>query len=107
MIKEKWMERADELIDAILTIKEDVKAKTEDLDSHKQELAQLLRDNKRDEYIGKYGKANFVEFEREGLVKDNVVDAVNGVNKGQINKIDMKDLTKDIEVCFLNVRGVM
>lgn len=107
MSKEKWMERADELIEVILDIKEDVKSKTEDLDSHKQELADLLKENNREEYIGDKGKANFVQFEREGLVKDNVVDAVNGVNKGQINKIDMKDLTKDIEVCFLNVRGVM
>lgn len=107
MSKEKWMERADELIEVILDIKEDVKSKTEELDSHKQELAYLLRENNREEYIGDKGKANFVQFEREGLVKDNVVDAVNGVNKGQINKIDMKDLTKDIEVCFLNVRGVI
>lgn len=107
MNKEKWMERADELIEVILDIKEEVKSKTEDLDSHKQELADLLRENNREEYIGDKGKANFVQFEREGLVKDNVVDAVNGVNKGKVTKIDMKDLTKDIEVCFLNVRGVM
>lgn len=107
MSKEKWMERADELIEVVLDIKEDVKSKTEELDSHKQELADLLIENNREEYIGDKGKANFVQFEREGLVKDNVVDAVNGVNKGQINKIDMKDLTKDIEVCFLNVRGVI
>lgn len=107
MNKEKWMERADELIEVILDIKEEVKSKTEDLDSHKQELADLLRENNREEYTGVKGKANFVQFEREGLVKDNVVDAVNGVNKGKVTKIDMKDLTKDIEVCFLNVRGVM
>lgn len=107
MNKEKWMERADELIEVILDIKEDVKSKTEDLDSHKQELADLLKENNREEYIGDKGKANFVQFEREGLVKDNVVDAVNGVNKGKVTKIDMKDLTKDIEVCFLNVRGVI
>lgn len=107
MNKEKWMERADELIEVILDIKEEVKSKTEDLDSHKQELSDLLRENNREEYTGDKGKANFVQFEREGLVKDNVVDAVNGVNKGKVTKIDMKDLTKDIEVCFLNVRGVM
>lgn len=107
MNKEKWMERADELIEVILDIKEEVKSKTEDLDSHKQELSDLLRENNREEYTGDKGKANFVQFEREGLVKDNVVDAVNGVNKGKVTKIDMKDLTKDIEVCFLNVRGVI
>lgn len=107
MSKEKWMERADELIETILDIKEKVKIQSEDLDCAKQELTELLRENNRDEYVGEHGKANFVQFEREGLVKDSVVDAVNDVNKGIVNKIDMKDLTKDIQVCFINVREVI
>lgn len=107
MSKEKWMERADELIETILDIKEKVKIQSEDLDCAKQELTELLRGNNRDEYVGEHGKANFVQFEREGLVKDSVVDAVNDVNKGIVNKIDMKDLTKDIQVCFINVREVI
>lgn len=107
MSKEKWQERADELIDTILDLKEGVKAKQEDLDSCKVELIELLEENNKDEYIGPNGKANFVRFEREGLVKDNVIEAVDDVNKGRVNKINMKDLTKDIKVSFLNVRGVI
>lgn len=105
MTKEKWNEEADELIDRILDNKEKVKLHQEELDSEKQELTDLLEKYNLNEYTGKNGKANFVRFEREGLVKDNVVETVDGVNKGKINKINMTDLTKDIKVCFLNVRG--
>lgn len=107
MKKEKWNERADQLIDEILSLKEKTKRNQEELDNSKSQLAEMLRENNVNEYVGANGKANFVQFEREGLVKDNVVDTVDGVNKGRINKIDMKDLTKDINVCFLNVRGYM
>lgn len=105
MIKEKWNEDADELIDKILDLKEEVKRKKEDLEGIKFELVNLLEEHNLNEYSGATGKANFVDFEREGLVKDNVVETVDGVNKGRIKQIDMKDLTKDIKVHFINVRG--
>lgn len=107
MTKEKWQEEADDLIDIILDLKEKGKRNKEDLDSAKMELVYLLEKNNRNEYIGQNGKANFVDFEREGLVKDNVVETVDGVNKGKIKQINMKDLTKDIKVHFINVRGYM
>lgn len=102
-----WTEQANELLEKILDNKEVSKRAQEELDSNKEALANLMRENNSNEFVGKTGKANFVKFEREGLVKDNVVDTVDGVNKGRINKIDMKDLTKEINVCFLNVRGFM
>lgn len=107
MTKEKWQEKADELIDEILDLKEKGKRTKEDLDSAKLELVDLLEEHNISEYVGENGKANFVDFEREGLVKDNVVETVDGVNKGKINKINMKDLTKDIQVHFINVRGFL
>lgn len=107
MSKEKWEEKVDELIDQILDLKEKGKRTKEDLDSAKIELIDLLEKHNLVEYIGVNGKVNFVDFEREGLVKDNVVETVDGVNKGKIKKIDMKDLTKDIKVHFLNVRGYL
>lgn len=107
MTKEKWQEQADELIDKILDLKEKGKRTKEDLDSAKLELVDLLEEHNISEYVGENGKANFVDFEREGLVKDNVVETVDGVNKGKINKINMKDLTKDIKVHFINVRGFL
>ena len=103
---EKWQEEADELIDTILTMKENLKTNKEDLDSCKAELAQLLKEHNVTEYTGEQGKVNFVKFEREGLIKDNVVEAVDDVNKGRVNKINYKDLTKEIRVNFINVRGV-
>lgn len=105
MAKEKWKEKADDLIDRILNNKESIKGVQSELDSDKDELAELLQEHNLEEYESDIGKANFVQFEREGLVKDNVEKTVDGVNKGQIKKISMKDLTKDIRVRFLNVRG--
>ncbi|MBU3107173.1 hypothetical protein [Clostridium gasigenes] len=105
--KQKWQEEADELINSIVTHKEEVKLHQESLDSDKQVLTDLLEKYNLNEYSGQNGKANFVRFEREGLVKDNIVDTVDGVNKGRITKINMGDLTKDIKVCFLNVRGFL
>lgn len=107
MKKEKWQEKADELIDTILDLKEKGKRNKEDLDSVKMELVDLLDSKNINEYEGENGKANFVDFEREGLVKENVVETVDGVNKGKIKNIDMKDLTKDIKVHFINVRGYL
>lgn len=105
MNKERWQEKADELVDKILDLKEEGKRNKEDLDSLKIELVDLLESKNVNEYEGKNGKANFVDFEREGLVKENVVETVDGVNKGRIKNIDMKDLTKDINVHFINVRA--
>lgn len=107
MNKEKWQEKADELVDSILDLKEKGKRNKEDLDSLKMELVDLLESKNANEYVGKNGKANFVDFEREGLVKENVVETVDGVNKGKIKNINMKDLTKEIKVHFINVRGYL
>ncbi|QDY21950.1 hypothetical protein CGQ39_13610 [Clostridium botulinum] len=107
MNKEKWQEKADELVDAILDLKEKGKRNKEDLDSLKMELVDLLESKNVNEFVGKNGKANFVDFEREGLVKENVVETVDGVNKGKIKNINMRDLTKDIKVHFINVRGYL
>ena len=105
MAKEKWQEKADDLIDQILDLKEKIKSDQEDLNSTKAELVNLLEEQNRNGYNGQYGKCSFVNFHREGLIKDNVIETIDGVNKGKINKINMKDLTKDIKVHFLNVRG--
>lgn len=107
MTKEKWQEEADELIDQILDMKEKAKSTQENLESAKYELTNLLEEHNLNEYSGANGKCNFVNFEREGLIKDNVVETVDGVNKGNIKSINMKDLTKDIKVHFLNVRGYL
>lgn len=44
MTKEKWQEKADDLIDIILDLKEKGKRNKEDLDSAKMELIELLED---------------------------------------------------------------
>lgn len=103
--KEKWQEDAEEIIDRILDSKEKIKNLQDELDSDKGALVDLMEEQNINEYSGSNGKANFVDFQREGLVKDNVVETVDSVNKGKINKIDMKDLTKNIKVHFINVRG--
>ena len=104
-MKEKWQEKADELISSILDEKEQAKDLLNDINSDKTKLAELLEEHNVNEYTGEFGKANFVDFERQGLVKDAVEETVNDVNKGKVNHIEMKDLTKDIKVHFINVRG--
>lgn len=105
MVKEKWHEEAEDLINQVLDLKEKAKQNKEDLDGAKVQLAELLQKHEVNHYSGENGKCNFVRFEREGLIKDNVLLAVDSVNKGQIKRINMRDLTKDIKVCFINVRG--
>lgn len=105
MTKEKWQEEADNLIDQILDMKETAKTNQENVESAKYELTNLLEEHNMSEYSGQNGKCNFVNFEREGLIKEEVESTVDGVNKGRIKSINMKDLTKDIKVHFLNVRG--
>ena len=107
MTKEKWQEEADELIDRILESKEKVKMYQEGLESDKGELVELLEKQNLNEYSGQNGKCNFVDFERVGLIKEEVESTVDGVNKGKIKQINIKDLQKDIKVHFLNVRGYM
>lgn len=103
--KEKWQEDVEEIIDRILDIKEKIKNLQDELDSNKGALVYLLDEQGVNEYTGTNGKANFVDFQREGLVKDAVVETVDDVNKGKLNHIDMKDLTNNIKVHFINVRG--
>lgn len=103
--KEKWQEDVEDIIDRILDIKEKIKNLQDELDSDKGALVYLLDERGVNEYTGTNGKANFVDFQREGLVKDAVVETVDDVNKGKLNHIDMKDLTKNIKVHFINVRG--
>ncbi|MBE6089863.1 MAG: hypothetical protein E7206_17880 [Clostridium beijerinckii] len=105
MTKEKWQEEADELIDKILDNKEKVKMYQEELDSYKGELVDLLEKQNINEYSGEKGKCNFVDFQRVGLIKEEVETTVEGVNKGKIKQINIRDLQKDISVHFLNVRG--
>lgn len=104
MVKEKWMEEADELIDKILTLKENKKDCEMELDNAKEKLANLLEEHDRVEYEGPTGKCNFVDSERKGLVKDEVESAVTKINNKEIDHIDMKDITKDIRVHFLSVK---
>ncbi len=105
--KEQWKKEADELIDKILDGKDQIKSLQDELDSDKAELVYLLEEQNVNEFCGTHGKANFVDFQREGLVKDAVVETVDDVNKGRVNHIDMKDLTKNIKVHFINVREVL
>ncbi|MEG2412603.1 MAG: hypothetical protein RSA29_16995 [Clostridium sp.] len=107
MVKEKWQEDISEMISNILDFKEVIKNAQVDLESEKVRLMGMLKQHNLSQFTCEAGKVNFVRFEREGLVKDNVVDTVEGVNKGRITKINMGDLTKDIKVCFINVRGFM
>lgn len=104
MTKEKWNETADELIDRILDTKERVKDLQDQLEVDKTQLIELLEEHNLTEYKGTYGKANFVNFQREGIIKNAVIETVDDVNKGRVDHIDMKDLIKNINVNFINVR---
>ena len=104
MDKQKWEEKAADLIERILDYKEKKKDCEMELENDKNKLAALLEENNLTEYSCSKGRCNFVDSTRTGLIKEEVENVVVKVNNKEIDKIDIKDLTKDIEVHFLSVK---
>lgn len=100
----KWQEEAGDLIEKILDNKESKKTYEMELENDKAKLSSILEENNLTEFSCEKGKCNFVDSIRTGLVKEEVESVVTRVNNKEIDKIDMKDITKDINVHFISVK---
>ena len=102
-----FKEKCNEKIESILDIKDKLNDLKMDLDSEKESLLDLMQENNTYEFYGNSGIAKIIAFSRENLVKDDVLVTIEKVNKGlQKDKINVQELMKKSDVCFVMVRGL-
>lgn len=101
-------EEIEDLIDDILDIKEKISSHEMELESKKDNLLNLMSDNKKYEFYGEKGSAKIISYVREGLIKDTVLNTFNKVNKGTLDgKINVFEHIKKSPVYFVLVKGNM
>lgn len=102
-----FKEKVNEKIESILDIKYNLENLKMDLDSEKESLLSLMRENNIYEFYGDGGIAKIIAFSRENLVKDDVLVTIEKVNRGlQKDRINVHELMKKSNVCFVMVRGL-
>ncbi|WP_195238614.1 hypothetical protein [Romboutsia sp. 1001285H_161024_C4] len=100
-------ERIDRKIDNILDIKDKMEILQMELDSEKETLLQIMKSNNLWECQSEYGSAKIIAFDRESLIKDDVLVTIDKVNRGlQKERINVNKLMKKSKVCFVLVRGL-
>lgn len=101
----KEQEEMNDLMEAILDIKERIQGLEFDLESDKNELMTMMRKNNKYEIASPTAKAKIIEFNRESLIKDKTLQVIDKFNKGvSKEKINIKDLVKDSSICFVLVK---
>ncbi len=107
MEQTKFREKCNDKINNILDYKEQLEQAKMNLDSEKESLLELLRDNRTYKFYGDTGIAKIIAFDRESLIKDDVLITIDKVNKGlQKDRINVNELMKKSSVCFVMVRGL-
>lgn len=101
----KFDKRYEDKINAIVEYQYTLKDTKEHLNYEKEQLLELMKTNATYEYYGENGIAKIIAFDRENLVKDEVLATVEDVNAGRVKKIDVDELMKESKVCFVMVRG--
>lgn len=97
--------RYEDKINAIIDYQHELKNAKEHLDYEKEQLLELMKSNATYEYYGENGIAKIIAFDRENLVKDEVLATIDDVNAGRVKKIDVDELMKESKVCFVMVRS--
>ena len=64
-----------------------------------------MKNNATYEFYGDTGIAKIIAFDRESLIKDDVLTTIDDVNTGRVKKINVNELMKKSSVCFVMVRG--
>ncbi|ENY98719.1 hypothetical protein HMPREF1092_03277 [Clostridium thermobutyricum] len=100
----KDQERMRDLMESILDVKDRIQGLEIDLDNYKNNLLDLMKKNNTYEIESYTAKANIIEFNRESLDKDKTIDAINKVNKGLKEKVDISGLINRSNVCFVLVK---
>ncbi|WP_097026148.1 hypothetical protein [Clostridium peptidivorans] len=102
----KAEEKMSDLMEEILDKKESLKIIENDLDSLKNQLIEVMINNKLIKFNTYTASATIMNFDRSSLIKDEVLMTVNSVNKGTLQgKIDIADLIKVSPVHFVLVRS--
>lgn len=102
-----FMEKCEEKIETILDLRDKISSLQMSLESEKESLLSLMRENNTYEYFGATTSAKIITFNRESLVKDEVITTIAKVNAGQQNeKIKLHELMKVSPVCFVLVKGL-
>ena len=98
-----FKEKINEKIESILDIKYNLEKLKMDLDSEKESLLSLMKENNIYEFYGESGIAKIIAFSRESLIKDDVLVTIDKVNRGiQKDRINVHELMKKSNVCFCN-----
>lgn len=98
-------EKIDELIDEVLDIKEKISNYEMELESKKDNLLSTMKDNKKYDFVGEKGSAKIISYIRESLIKDEVLNTFDKVNKGQLEgEIKAFEHIKQSPVYFVLVK---
>jgi hypothetical protein len=98
-------EEMTNLMESILDKKEEMQVLEEDLESMKDTLLNLMRDNHRVEFNTLTANAKIISFGRESLKREEVLMTIDDFNKGRKDKVNINDLIKVSPVCFVLVRA--
>lgn len=102
-----FMEKCEEKIETILDLRDEISSLQMNLDMEKDSLLRLMKENNTYEYFSATASAKIITFNRESLVKDEVITTIAKVNAGQQNeKIKLHELMKVSPVCFVLVKGL-
>ncbi|WP_061330260.1 hypothetical protein [Clostridium botulinum] len=89
-----------------MTRKEEMQVLEEDLESMKDTLLNLMRDNHRVEINSLTANAKIISFGRESLKREEVLMTIDDFNKGRLKeKVNINDLIKTSPVCFVLVKA--
>ena len=103
----KVEEEIQDLIVDVLDIREKLIEVEGDLESAKYQLLTKLQENNLTSFVCDEGKAKIIAFNRQSLIKDEVLLTFNDINKGLIkNKINVRDYLKSSNICFVLVKGI-
>jgi|GEM_PF-3793065 len=92
------------LIDEILDAKFEINSRQQDLEDAKERLIELMDEKKVDKITCDFGIASIVAFNRQSLLKDEVLNTFAAVNAGQVKTINTSEHMKLSPVRFVLVK---
>ena len=98
-------DRVNELIKKVLEERDNQKNSKAYITGVKEEIGQFLIENNLTEYSCDAGIVKINDSSREGLEREKVEAVVSKVNDKKIDYIDMKDITKQINIHSISVKA--
>lgn len=98
-------ERINEIISTVLEKREQSKDIKAYITGAKEEIETFMLQNNLNKYESEVGVIKISDSIREGLVKEKVESEVTKINEKQIERIEMKDLYKEIDVHSISIKA--